>query len=312
MRSRAKKLFDDANDLQRKMKLLNGAVQNPMIVLPEDLKEFEQHLNDLKEDFYIVSKGVQDYLNDICISSATRNGKLCNLARKLQDRAESNGQDGDYELYDILMRDADILLRYVCNEDSSLEREVENILSVYVKDINKNGSVGFTGHRPNKLKSYDLNHPSNVAIYNKVYELCKVLYNTEFVRTFYYGGAQGFDTIAFLAVYKLKQLYSDIKIIIAVPFEQQPIKWPKDARLMYSNMLKLADEVVYVDTLENYHIAPVNVGQYHPAKMQARNQYMVDNAGIIVSYHDGSAGGTANCLNYARGKRKQIINLYKG
>ncbi|WP_394863333.1 SLOG family protein [Paraclostridium bifermentans] len=312
MRSRMRKLFDDADDLQIKMKLLKGAVQNPMIVLPEDLKAFEKQVNDLKEDFYIISNNILEYMKDVCVDSGTKNGKLCNLARKLLDRAESNGQEGDYEGFEALNLDADILLRYVCNEDTSLEGEVENILATYVKDVNRNGSAAFTGPRPKNLGHYDLNHPSNVKIYNSVYDLCKTLYNTEYIKNYYCGGAQGFDTIAFLAVYKLKTLYKDIKITIAVPCKSQPDMWPKDARIMYYNMLKLADEVVYVDTLEDYHFAPVNIGEYHPAKMQARNQYMVDNAGTVITYHDGSAGGTANCLNYARGKRKEIINLFKG
>jgi hypothetical protein len=37
---------------------------------------------------------------------------------------------------------------------------------------------------------------------------------------------------------------------------------------------------------------------------------MVDHATIIVALFDGTAGGTANCMAYARSKRVPIENLW--
>lgn len=37
--------------------------------------------------------------------------------------------------------------------------------------------------------------------------------------------------------------------------------------------------------------------------------WMVDNCDLLIAVHDGSPGGTANCVNYANQKNKKIINI---
>jgi uncharacterized phage-like protein YoqJ len=46
--------------------------------------------------------------------------------------------------------------------------------------------------------------------------------------------------------------------------------------------------------------------------MQIRNEWMVDNAHIVLALWDGSSGGTGNCIKYANRKsvNKPIINLW--
>ena len=41
--------------------------------------------------------------------------------------------------------------------------------------------------------------------------------------------------------------------------------------------------------------------------MQKRNEYMVDKCDILLAVWDGSAGGTNNCVKYARKLDKEII-----
>lgn len=126
-------------------------------------------------------------------------------------------------------------------------------------------------------------------------------------------GALGFDQFATQVVLELKNKYKDRKITleIAVPFKNQPNKWfNKEDIERYNNQLKLADKVTYVDTLEKYKIQGFKEGLYHPVKMQKRNEYMIDDSNIVVSYWDGSKSGTGNCIRYAEKKNRKVINIY--
>lgn len=50
-------------------------------------------------------------------------------------------------------------------------------------------------------------------------------------------------------------------------------------------------------------------GGYAPAKMQIRNEYMVENCDLLIAVWDKSDGGTANCVKYAKSQRKNIIYI---
>jgi uncharacterized phage-like protein YoqJ len=41
--------------------------------------------------------------------------------------------------------------------------------------------------------------------------------------------------------------------------------------------------------------------------MQKRNEWMVDHADAVIAVWDGSPSGTANCIGYARKKRRPIL-----
>lgn len=168
----------------------------------------------------------------------------------------------------------------------------------------------FTGHRPEKLGGYDYNSPKNKEIKKRLEEACKNLIQSEGVDTFIVGGALGIDQMAFDVVYSLKETY-DLKIVVAIPFKNQASKWPISSVNYYNSQLSKADSLVYVDTLERYAIKGYTIGDYYPAKMQKRNEYMVDNSDFIIAYFDGSKGGTANCLKYwERVKDSKPINIF--
>jgi uncharacterized phage-like protein YoqJ len=44
--------------------------------------------------------------------------------------------------------------------------------------------------------------------------------------------------------------------------------------------------------------------------MQTRNKWMVDHSDMVLSLWDGSAGGTANCIEYARHVDKPVVNIW--
>jgi uncharacterized phage-like protein YoqJ len=170
----------------------------------------------------------------------------------------------------------------------------------------------FTGHRPDKLGGYNWNSPKNIKIMNKLESIIIQLIESSKDNnlTFIVGGALGIDTMSFFICEKLKKIYTkkNIKIILAMPFEKQDNNWfnqiDKD-RLKYQR--QNADEVVLVDTLEKYKFNKVSIGDYHPAKMQLRNMYMVDISNGVIGVWDGSKGGTGNCVNYAKKQGKELI-----
>ena len=70
-----------------------------------------------------------------------------------------------------------------------------------------------------------------------------------------------------------------------------------------------ADAVVFVDMLPEYEIVGYKEGEYYPAKMEKRNEYMVDHSDIVIAVWDGSKSGTENCIKYAQKLNKRIIRI---
>lgn len=137
--------------------------------------------------------------------------------------------------------------------------------------------IAATGHRPEKLGGYDTaNLHASARIARQYLQLADV---TEVVS----GMAQGWDTAVALAALSL-----GVPLVAAIPFKGQESKWPEEARKRYFGILRRA-KTVYV----------VSTGGYHPAKMQARNEFMVDYAAGLLAAWDGSDGGTRNCIDYA-------------
>lgn len=170
-------------------------------------------------------------------------------------------------------------------------------------------SIGFTGHRPNKIGGYDRNNPTREKIKNTVSLIINALAdkNPKSALRFYCGGAIGFDTDAFDVAYHMKLTTEiPIEIVLAIPFKDQPIKWNKYDVEHYEDMIERADTCVYVDEEKRYMIDSVPVGRYNPIKMQKRNEYMVDHSNVIIACWDGTPGGTGNCVKYARAQNKTI------
>ncbi len=158
----------------------------------------------------------------------------------------------------------------------------------------------FTGHRPDKLYGYDLGNPKYRDLFKKVENHIIYLIESKGVNRFITGGALGFDTLAFLVVESLKDRY-EIENILAVPFKNQDVKWFQRNRELYSSMLDLADKVIEVDKEPAYIIQGIETETYHPAKMQKRNEFMVNNSKYVIACWNGSRGGTGNTINYVKG-----------
>lgn len=179
--------------------------------------------------------------------------------------------------------------------------------------------IAFTGHRPNGkgMGGYEWNSDKNKKIRKAIQNIILDIMKSEGSSEYYFisGGALGVDQFAFSVVNKLKQIMCDenLKIIneVAIPFLNQPKAWFNGNDVeRYHNQLNVADEVTYVDTLDYYKVKGQTEGEYHPAKMQQRNKYMVDNCDILIAVWNGNKkGGTYNCLKYAEKIGKRIIYI---
>lgn len=152
--------------------------------------------------------------------------------------------------------------------------------------------VAVTGHRPNKLFGYDMDDPRYVAIKNIIKGFLIGVECTDA----YTGMALGIDQLFAIAVLQLKNEGWPIRLHCAIPCAGHPNKWNKESQELYFKILDKADEVVMVSK-----------EPYSPWLMQKRNEYMVDNADMVLAFFDGTPGGTKNCVDYANRVGKEIV-----
>jgi uncharacterized phage-like protein YoqJ len=151
-------------------------------------------------------------------------------------------------------------------------------------------TLALTGHRPNKLWGYNMNDPHYQRVKDELAEYC-AKHNID---TIVSGMALGFDQLGAQVA-----IENNLKLVAAVPFMGQENAWKSDdARQQYANILAHADKVVYVSD-----------GDYSAAKMNIRNEWMVNNADSVFALHDGSNGGTGNCVKYATRMNKTVKTL---
>jgi uncharacterized phage-like protein YoqJ len=152
-----------------------------------------------------------------------------------------------------------------------------------------NPVVAFTGHRPTKCGGYDVPNETYNRICRDIQSALERLGPKRVIS----GMALGVDQWA-------AQICVDMNIpfIAAVPFEGQEKVWPAKSKKLYQELLDKAERIVVVVK-----------GKYAAWKMQRRNEWMVDNCDVVIAIWDGSSGGTANCVAYAKSVGKKIIRI---
>jgi uncharacterized phage-like protein YoqJ len=145
-----------------------------------------------------------------------------------------------------------------------------------------------TGHRPDKLGGY-----SDEAR-DRLEQFAMVYLRHYAPECFISGMAQGWDQACAYACTVL-----GVPWIAAIPFEGQESMWPEAARKRYTRLLEGAKR-----------IQCVSQAGFSKRAMQARNEWMVDNATDVLALWDGSSGGTGNCMRYAMDQDKRGVNLW--
>ena len=153
--------------------------------------------------------------------------------------------------------------------------------------------VGVTGHRPHKLGGW------NREIHDALGAFALDLLQSERPQGVITGMALGWDQAVAVACVRL-----GIPFVAAVPFEGQESRWNDQQQGDYQKLLLCASQVQIVSERDAVEEAGVVWA------MQKRNEWIVDNSLRLLALWDGSAGGTANCVNYARYGRREIKNVW--
>lgn len=148
--------------------------------------------------------------------------------------------------------------------------------------------IAGTGHR----KIFDRYYPHRS--WNRVCEEVVRVFEELKPKLIISGGAIGFDSLIIDAAKALGIEYS-----MAIPFEGQESRWNIESQERFRDYRKGAKSVVIVSG-----------GGFSAAKMQVRNEYLVDHCDILLAlFNPSHGGGTANCLNYAKQVNKQTIRI---
>ena len=109
---------------------------------------------------------------------------------------------------------------------------------------------------------------------------------------FYLGGYGDFDSLCLRTLRELKTDFPDIELLFITPYLDKNYSKLELAKYYY-------DDVIF-PPIENV-----------PRKFAIlkRNEWMVDSAELVIAYVKYSWGGAAKTLEYAKRKKKTIINL---
>ncbi len=159
--------------------------------------------------------------------------------------------------------------------------------------------IAITGHRPHKLgNDYDLTSPLIKWIRKQITSIINSYNKGEFTQTytsnltFITGMALGIDTL-----FAKIAIENNIPFIAAIPCVGQEYRWIKKSQDLYNEIL--SHPLCTKNLLRN--------SMYTNTCMQNRNIWMVDNCDLLIAVWDGTSGGTANCVKYAKSVNKEII-----
>lgn len=166
-------------------------------------------------------------------------------------------------------------------------------------------SCGITGHHPTRFKfKYQENFSLCKKIKKRLSEQFELLYQKG-VRRFYVGGALGVDMWAGEILLRLKERpeYSDIELIIALPFKGHEKNWDERSKSRLAFLIRHSSEMVVVGD------DSVNV----PECYKKRNYYIVDHADALVAVYDNGRNirsGTGQTIWYAMKKKIPVILIH--
>lgn len=159
-----------------------------------------------------------------------------------------------------------------------------------------------TGHRPNKLGSdlykwnSELSKKYITFFMQYIADLSEQTGDTIVCRS---GMALGVDTMFALACLRLRKLNYPVQLECCIPCLNQSSKWSADSTKLYDLIVANADKITYVSNKP-----------YTSTCMQERNKYMVNGCNSVLAIWDGTRGGTANCISYAKSQNKPIVIVH--
>lgn len=164
-------------------------------------------------------------------------------------------------------------------------------------------SCAITGHRPNRFKfKYQENNTGCKRLKKRLHDQFILLYERG-VRRYFVGAALGVDMWSGEILLRLKEqpAYSDIELIVVIPFDGHDSTWDERSKSRLAYLLQHCTESVTVSSHSS------------PEAYKARNYYMVDHADILLAVYDNDRSirsGTGQTVNYARKRNLPLIFIH--
>ena len=162
-----------------------------------------------------------------------------------------------------------------------------------------------TGHCPTRFKwKSDENNNGCKRLKKRMRDQFILLYEKG-VRQFWVGGALGVDMWAGEILLRLKEQpeYSEIKLMVALPFEGHDANWDERSKKRLAFLVRHSEKTVVVG----------EKGQTPEANYRQRNEYMVDQANCLLAVYDNDRSirsGTGMTVSYAQRKNLPIIFVH--
>lgn len=155
----------------------------------------------------------------------------------------------------------------------------------------------FSGHRPEKLPwGSDETDPRCIALKTRMeQELRKLCCRG--CRHFLCGMARGCDLYYLEILAGLRSEYP-LTLEAVIPCPSQAERWDETQQKNYLRLLGCCDKTTVLEE------------RYSEGCMLRRNRYMIEHADILMTVYDGSPGGTAAAVRYAKARGVEIHPLW--
>ena len=158
-------------------------------------------------------------------------------------------------------------------------------------------TCAFSGHRPEKLPwGSDETDPGCLALKIMLERRLRQLLQEGCTR-FLCGMARGTDMYFLETLDGLRGEFP-FTIEAVMPFARQSARWRREDRERWLRALTRCDRTVILED------------GYSQGVMLRRNRYMVDHADVLLTVFDGTPGGTASTVRYARARGLRIESIW--
>jgi hypothetical protein len=157
-----------------------------------------------------------------------------------------------------------------------------------IRDLDVDGAVATTGHRPAKLGGYGEDTFARLTEF--VAEMLDLIGASHIIS----GLSPGWEMAICLAAQE-----REIPFTAALAVENYDKRWPDEWRERYRALLN-----------RSTNVWSAGGGPYTYNAMVRRNEWTVENCKFVVSMWEGNEGGIANCAASAAKYRRPVLNLW--
>ena len=168
------------------------------------------------------------------------------------------------------------------------------------------------GSKPDYLGGYDWTSQQNQLLLNKLKGIIEKKLSTNEKIDFMFNGQLGAPQMACDLVLRLKkmEMYSNIgKVTIVIACKNMTNKWYANSLKVHDRHLQEADEVIYLDTIEEYKVPDVEEGEYHYSKFKNVDTYMIQQADGIIVMSDRSDSFTEKFISQVTSSGKAVAHI---